>query len=98
MGEQARVLAAFQAASERWVEHRRHDFETGVATMQQLASCKDLGEAASIQQKWVAECAHSLAADWIALMNPATARATREPQAARKVAISVTKVTEKTAA
>ena len=49
--EQARVLVAFQAASERWVEHRRHDFETSVAAMQQLASCKDLGDAAAIQQR-----------------------------------------------
>ncbi len=97
MGGQVQMLAAFQAASERWVEHRRRDFERSVAAIQQLASCRDLGEAAAIQQRWVAECARSLTADWVALMNPVAPRATREPQTARK-AISVTTAAEKTAA
>ena len=95
---QVQILAALEAASERWFDHRGRDFERSMAALQQLSKCRDLGEAVAIQQRWGAECARSLTADWVALMGPVAPRVAHGTQDMKKVPISVMKVADKMAA
>jgi len=63
-------LGHFQGASQRWMTHRLEDFQKAVEASRKIAECRDLGEAAAIQQKWLAECTQRLVADWTSLVTP----------------------------
>ncbi len=71
MQNQPQGFALVQGAAERWMRHRSEDFQKGIAAATQMASCRDVTQAAAIQQKWLADCTQSVIADWMALMGPA---------------------------
>jgi hypothetical protein len=64
------AFETLQGAAQTWMTHRLEDFQKAVETSRKMAECKDLAEAAAIQQKWLAESTQRLVADWTALMTP----------------------------
>jgi hypothetical protein len=68
---QRQGFAQMQGAAERWMRHRSEEYQKGIAAATQMAACKDVAQAAAIQQQWLADCTQSLIADWMALMSPA---------------------------
>jgi hypothetical protein len=87
-----------QAANARWLEHRRRDFDNGLAVLCALAVCRDFGDVATIQQKWLAECMHSVVTEWTDLMRPFAERSPTHPERVKETTISATKVPEQAAA
>jgi hypothetical protein len=79
------ALESLQGAAQTWMTHRLEDFQKGIEASRRMAECKDFGEAAAIQQKWLAECTQRLVADWTALMTPA-AWQSAQPGAPKKAA------------
>jgi len=80
------ALETLQSATQTWMAHRLEDFQKAVEVSRKMAECKDLGEAAAIQQKWFAECTQRLVADWTALVTPAAWQSTQPRSAPRKAA------------
>ncbi|HUA55708.1 MAG TPA: phasin family protein [Candidatus Sulfotelmatobacter sp.] len=46
------LSAASQAMAERWVENRAEQVQTNLDAWTKLASCKNPGEVAEVQQRW----------------------------------------------
>ena len=61
-----------QAAAQNWMQHRIEDFQKAIEASRQMAECKDFAQAATIQQKWIADCTQRLVSDWTALVTSAT--------------------------
>jgi len=80
------TLESLQGAAQIWMTHRVEDFQKGVEASRKMAECKDLADAAAIQQKWFAECTQRLVADWTALMSPAAWQSAQRPSAPTKAA------------
>lgn len=91
MQGQPQGFAFVQGAAERWMRHRSEDFQKGMAAATQMASCRDISQAAAIQQKWLAECTQSLMADWMALISPATEVMRRQGSAVKESSFAVEK-------
>lgn len=96
---QTEFFDRLQAANMRWIEHRGRDLDNTLDALRRLTACKDFGEAAAIQQEWLAQSMRAAVADWTDLMQPfaehgghAHAKHAKEPAA------SVQKVPERAAA
>jgi hypothetical protein len=76
------------------MRHRSEDYQRGLAAATQMAACRDVTQAAAIQQKWLSECTQSLIADWMAMMTPATEGMRRHGPAAAAESVSVEKASE----
>ena len=79
------TLIRVQCAAETWMRHRSEDYQKGLAAAAQMAACRDIGQAAAIQQKWLAETTQSLLSDWMAFMTPLMDG--KRPQDAEVVAV-----------
>jgi hypothetical protein len=95
---QTELFSRLQAANTRWLEHRKTDFGNGLEVLRQLAACRDFGEAAAIQQKWLAQCLRSAAADWTDLMSPFAEHGHTHAKRVREREVSVQRVPERAAA
>lgn len=96
---QTELFNRLQEANARWIEHQRRDLDNTLDAFRQLTACKDFGEAAAVQQEWVAQCMRDAIADWTDWMRPfaehgghAHAKHAKEPAA------SVREVPERAAA
>ena len=78
------VLEDVQAASQRWMMHRFEDIQKAVDASRQMAECKDLAQAAAIQQKWLAECTERLVADWTVLVRQAGTQTSQHGEGSKK--------------
>jgi len=55
------ALQALQGAAQTWMTHRAEDFQKAVEVSRKMAECRDLAEAAAMQQKWSLESPQRLA-------------------------------------
>jgi hypothetical protein len=81
-----RALEDVQAASQQWMTHRLEDFKKAVDASRQMSECKDFAEAATIQQKWIADCTRRIVADWTALIGPVTMQRPQPGEGTKKSA------------
>jgi len=88
------TFAQVQRAAETWMRHRSEDYQKGLAAATQMAACRDIGQAAAIQQKWLAETTQSLFADWMAMMTPVMEGMRREDSAGLAESVSVEKASK----
>ena len=51
---QQAVLASWQAATDEWFKHRQAHVAAAQAACDELLQCRDLGQVATVQQKWLA--------------------------------------------
>jgi len=72
---QAEFLGNLQSATENCLRHRRQNVEDAATAVGRMCECKDAGEAAAIQQKWLSDFAQSLMEDFTALSGTAAAAA-----------------------
>ncbi|HTZ77134.1 MAG TPA: hypothetical protein VMC10_04470 [Stellaceae bacterium] len=88
------IFAQFQRATETWIRHRGEDYQRGLAAATQMAACRDINQAAAIQQKWLADCAQSLWADWMAMVTPMTEPRQRRASSAAAGSVEVERASE----
>jgi hypothetical protein len=95
---QADLYPRLQEANARWLERRQRILDNGLAALRELAACRDLGEAAVVQQKWLAECLRSMVAEWTDLMSPFAEHTHTHAKRVKERTVTVQKVPEKAAA
>lgn len=68
---QAELLDNLHSTTANCLRHRRQNIEDATTALGRMHECKDLGEVATIQQKWLSDCLHSLMEDFAALSGTA---------------------------